>query len=304
MEGTIFDIQRFCVHDGPGIRTTVFFKGCPLKCIWCHNPESQKKKPEIAYYPQKCIFCKACGAVCPQNCHAFTEEQHTFDRHHCVHCGKCTAACSAGALESIGRTETADAVLQEVLRDKAFYKNSDGGLTVSGGEPLMQGAFLIELLKGAKAAGLHTCIETCGFASKEILREVAQYTDLFLFDVKETDDARHKQLTGVPFAPIRKNLNYLNALGAKIILRCPLVPEINVRDAHLQEIARIAAELDQLLEVNVMAYHRLGDGKYDALDINNPLPDHEAMSARQKQDCIDFIAKNIEKITTKKIKVC
>ncbi len=304
MDGNIFDIQRFCVHDGPGIRTTVFFKGCPLRCIWCHNPESQKREVSLAYYDGKCISCGACVQVCPQNCHTFAEKSHLFDRSECARCGQCVAACSVEALELLGRKESADAVLEEVLRDKTFYENSGGGMTVSGGEPLMQGAFLIELLKGAKAEGLHTCIETCGFASKETLREVAKYTDLFLFDIKETDDERHEKLTGVPFAPILENLMLLNALGAKVVLRCPLVPEVNVRDEHLEGIARIAAKLDRLLEVNVLAYHLLGNSKYDALGMENKMSGHEAMTAEQKQFCIDTLSEKIAKLTEKTIKVC
>lgn len=302
MNGTIFDIQRFCVHDGPGIRTTVFFKGCPLHCIWCHNPESQKREPEIAYYPQKCIGCGGCTAVCPEGCHALTEA-HCFDRSRCTVCGKCVDACAADALELLGRNETAEAVLQEVLRDRSFYQNSGGGLTLSGGEPLLQSAFLLELLKGAKAEGLHTCIETCGFAPKEVLREAARYTDLFLFDVKETDDERHQRLIGVPFAPILENLRYLSSLGADIILRCPLIPEVNDREEHLTEIARLAAELT-VREINVMAYHRLGDGKYDAIGTENPFPDHQAMTTAQKQACIDTLTEKLKAITDKEIKVC
>ena len=302
MNGTVFDIQRFCVHDGPGIRTTVFFKGCPLHCIWCHNPESQKKQTEIAYYPQKCICCGGCVAVCPAGCHSLAET-HCFDRTNCTTCGKCVDACTADALELLGRNETAEAVLREVLRDQAFYQNSGGGLTVSGGEPLLQSEFLLALLKGAKTEELHTCIETCGFASKEVLREAAKYTDLFLFDIKETDDARHQELTGVPFTPISENLHYLSSLGASIILRCPLIPGINDREEHLAEIARLAAEL-AVQEVNVMAYHRLGDGKYDAIGTENPFPDHQAMTPAQKQACIDAITERIEAITDRKIKVC
>ena len=179
-----------------------------------------------------------------------------------------------------------------------------GKVDVSGGEPLVQGEFLIELLKGAKEHGLHTCIETCGFGKSEILKEVAKYTDIFLFDIKETDDARHKELTGVPFTPIKENLFLLNSLGAKIVLRCPLVPDINTRDEHYHEIAKIASELDNLLEVNVMAYHLLGNSKYDALEMENKMRGHEAMSAEQKAECIKAISQKITEISAKTVKVC
>ena len=304
MEGNIFDIQRFCVHDGPGIRTTVFFKGCPLRCIWCHNPESQKKGVSLAYYEAKCVSCGACVKACPQGCHVFDGEKHVFRRYGCNHCGKCASACSYGAIELLGRKESVSQILGEVIRDKIFYKNSGGGMTVSGGEPLMQGDFLIELLKSAKAQGIHTCIETCGFASKETVAEVAKYTDIFLFDIKETDDERHTALTGVPFTPIKENLMLLNSLGAKIILRCPLVPEVNVRDGHIEGIARIATDIDNLLEVNVIAYHLLGNGKYDALDMENKMLGHAAMTDEQKKECIGKISNKITEISGKTVKVC
>ena len=304
MKGNIFDIQRFCVHDGPGIRTVVFFKGCPLKCIWCHNPESQKADKSLAYYSDKCILCGKCSLVCHENCHKFDGEKHFLDREGCVLCGKCASVCSVNALELLGKSESVENIMLEVEKDSIFYKNSGGGLTVSGGEPLMQREFLAELLKSAKAKGFHTCIETCGFASQDTVTEIAKYTDIFLFDIKETDDARHKKLTGVPFSPILKNLMLLNSLGTKIILRCPLIPDVNTRDEHLANIAQIAASLDNLVEINVMAYHLLGNSKYDALNMNNQLQGHEAMSLEQKNTYIRAISDHVKEIGGNSIKVC
>ncbi len=304
MDGNIFDIQRFCTDDGPGIRTTVFFKGCPLKCIWCHNPESQKSAPAIAYYAHKCISCGACASVCPNGLHILKDGTHTFKREGCTLCGKCVTACLTSSLELIGRRESAEQILAEVMRDAAFYRNSGGGLTVSGGEPLMQSEFLAELLKKAKERGIHTCIETCGYASPSVIREVAKYTDIFLFDIKETDDDRHKALTGVPFAPIYENLLLLDSLGAKIILRCPLVPDINTRDEHISAIAKIAASLEGVLEVNVMAYHLLGNAKYDALNMENKMAGSAAMTEDEKAACIKAISDKIAAISGKRIKVC
>lgn len=305
MEGKIFDIQRFCVHDGPGIRTVVFFKGCPLKCIWCHNPESQKRNKSLAFYSHKCISCGACSAACPNGCHSFVDQQHALNRDGCILCGKCASACSVGAIELLGRRATVEELLSEVMRDSLFYKNSGGGLTVSGGEPLLQSEFLFELLKSAKAQGIHTCVETCGFADSETVTKIAKYTDIFLYDVKESDDDRHKELTGVPFSPILENLMLLNSLGAKIILRCPLIPDVNTREEHIANIAQIASSLDNLLEINVMAYHLLGNDKYDALDMDNKMRGHAAMTVEQKEHYVDLIREHFEKIGGRKIiKVC
>lgn len=304
MEGTIFDIQRFCVHDGPGIRTVVFFKGCPLQCIWCHNPESQKLSTSLAFYSHKCISCGACCEACAENCHSFVNGQHILNRDNCIFCGKCASSCSACALEVLGKKTSVDNIISEVMRDSLFYKNSGGGLTVSGGEPLMQSDFLSELLKCAKAQGIHTCVETCGFASRETIINISQHTDIFLYDIKESDDCRHKELTGIPFTPILDNLMLLNSLGAKIILRCPLIPDVNTRDEHIINIARIASSLENLLEINVMAYHLLGNDKYNALDIENKMRGHTAMTAEQKNQYVDLIREHFEKISGRKIKVC
>ena len=304
MEGNVFDIQRFSVHDGPGIRTTVFLKGCPLSCIWCHNPESQRVCANLAYYSNKCRGCGACVKSCPNGCHSVDDGLHVFNRHGCVDCGKCADACPFGALEVYGHKSTAEEVMAEVLRDKSFYKNSGGGMTVSGGEPLMQGEFLLELLKMAKAEGVHTCIETSGFSSEKTIRAVAEYIDIFLFDIKATEDEKHRELTGVPFAPIKKNLMLLDSLGKKIVLRCPLIPEINTDTAHIKNIAQIATSLENVLEVNVMAYHTLGNGKYEALGMENKMTGHDAMTKDEKISYIEAISNEIKKITDREIKVC
>ena len=304
IEGNIFDIQRFSVHDGPGIRTTVFLKGCPLNCIWCHNPESQRTTDNLAFYESKCVKCGACIEVCPNSVHIINGEKHALDRHGCLSCGKCVEACSYGALEIYGKRETVESIISEVARDKTFYKNSGGGMTVSGGEPLMQGDFLVALLKSAKDEGIHTCIETSGFGSEKVVRSVAEYTDIFLFDVKATNDEKHKKLTGVPFSPIKKNLLLLDSLGKNIVLRCPLVPGINTDEEHIENIAEIAVSLENLLEINVMAYHTLGNGKYDALGMDNKMSGHDAMSKEDKEKYINAISEAIKNKTDKSIKVC
>ena len=302
--GNIFDIQRFSVHDGPGIRTTVFLKGCPLRCLWCHNPESHKAGVNLAYYSNKCSLCGACASVCPNGCHEITDGKHVFSRHGCVSCGKCVEACAFGALELYGMRKSAEEVFSEVIRDKSFYENSGGGMTVSGGEPLMQPDFLVELLKKAKSENVHTCIETSGFAEEETVRRVAEYTDIFLFDIKATDDGRHLALTGVPFTKIKENLFLLDSLGKSIVLRCPLIPEVNTDTAHIENIAKIAVSLENLLEVNVMAYHTLGNGKYDALGMENKMSGKDAMTKDEKERYIAAISEAINRITDKPIKVC
>lgn len=300
--GNIFDIQRFSVHDGPGIRTTVFMKGCPLRCLWCHNPESQPKERSIAYRTEKCVGCGACATVCEH--HKFADGKHTYNRTECLRCGKCTEKCNFDALEAFGREATADEVLSEVLRDKTFYKTSGGGVTFSGGEPFYQSEFLLEMLKKAKAEGLHTCIETCGFTASSAIKEALPYVDLFLFDFKESAPERHKALTGVPLEPILNNLRLIDENGGKTVLRCPIIPSVNLSDEHLDGIAKLAASLTNLTEVNVMAYHTLGNGKYTALDMHNPLPDLPAMTDAKKKECIAKISERIEKLTGRIIKVC
>lgn len=300
--GYIFDIQRFSVHDGPGIRTNVFFKGCPLKCIWCHNPESQSKQADIGYYSDKCLACGACASVC--KLHTVSDGKHDYNRSECVKCGKCTEICPTNALTFFGREATAEEIIAEVMKDKTFYQTSGGGLTVSGGEPLYQPEFLKELLTLAKENRLHTCIETCGFASKETVKAIAPLTDIFLFDYKASDERSHMELTGAPLKPIVDNLIMLDKMGIKTVLRCPLIPNANLTEEHLDGIAKLAASLDNLIEVNVMAYHALGSGKYSALEKNNALSDQPSMTGAEKEELIDKISEKIKKLTDKNITVC
>ena len=293
MEGNIFDVQRFCVHDGPGIRTTVFFKGCPLRCIWCHNPESQSVEPCLSYYPTKCMSCGGCAAVCPNSCHLVDGERHLFRRDRCVGCGECVKACPTDALAISGRRASVEELIAEAERDRTFYKTSGGGLTVSGGEPLAQPEFLTALLRAAKERGIHTCVETCGFASEQTVRAVAEHTDIFLYDIKETDGERHRKLTGVPLEPIMRNLALLDSLGSEVVLRCPLIPDINTREEHLCAIAEIAVAYSCVKAVNVMAYHSLGNSKYDAIGLENRLPKTADMSGEQKAALVKSISDKI-----------
>lgn len=261
IRGSVFNIQRFCVNDGPGIRTTVFFKGCPLRCAWCHNPESQHAAPELLYDVRRCLGCGRCVPVCPEGAHTLTEEGHGFDRTACRSCGACAAVCPGGALEMSGRTVTPDEVLDEVLRDKIFYETSGGGVTFSGGEPLAQPEFLLELLRLSKENGLHTAVETCGWCDAALLNAIAEQTDLFLFDYKLTDPALHEQYTGVSNRRILDNLALLNDRGAKVVLRCPVILGVNDTAAHFTAIGETAEHFAAVDHVELEPYHPLGLNK-------------------------------------------
>ena len=289
-EGTVFNIQKFSVNDGPGIRTTVFLKGCPLDCIWCHNPESKSSKPEIMYDTNKCIGCGACVNLCSENCHIITENKHIFQRANCTSCGKCAEGCMVEALEKAGNVKTVAEVIDEVLKDKAFYENSGGGMTISGGEPMFQFEFTYELLKEAKKQGIHTCIETCGFSKEENYRKIADLVDIFLFDYKETNGVKHKEFTGVDNTLILSNLKMLDSIGAKIILRCPVIPTLNDNVEHFNGIAETANSLKNILEVNIEPYHPLGSGKAQMLSKEYVLKDLTFPENETVEEWIKYIS--------------
>jgi pyruvate formate lyase activating enzyme len=259
MTGVVFDIQRFALHDGPGIRTTVFLKGCPLQCLWCHNPESQAFAPQLAYDAARCTSCAACVEALERGVHALDASPLGDEAD--LHPEACLAACPHGALTVIGREMTVEEVMAEVLRDQSYYGRSGGGLTLSGGEPLAQPSFALALLHAAKAHGLHTCLDTSGAVALRWVAVAAEATDLFLFDYKATDPTEHRRLTGVSNERILGNLDYLYRRGARIVLRCPLVPGVNDPSEHLAGIAALAARYPALEGVEVLPYHDLGRDK-------------------------------------------
>ncbi|AYO29981.1 glycyl-radical enzyme activating protein [Biomaibacter acetigenes] len=265
-EGIIFDIQRYSIHDGPGIRTVVFLKGCPLRCLWCCNPESQLTNPQLSFIQSKCIGCLECIKICPNKAIRFDKEKgFLIDYKLCDMCGRCSDVCYPGARVIIGKKMSVDEVIAEVIKDKSFYNRSNGGVTLSGGEVLLQWGFAKEILKKCKELNINTAIETCGYCKWEYFTEVLEYVDLVLYDLKHLDSAEHKRLTGVDNQLILENAAKVVKKGKEMIIRVPLIPSLNDSKDNIMMLVDFVSTLEKVKEIDLLPYHQLGVSKYNQI---------------------------------------
>ncbi len=262
VSGTIFDISRYCIHDGPGIRTTVFFKGCPLSCWWCHNPEGISREPHLALRPGRCTRCGCCVEACPNDAIVLSGDGAATDPALCRMCFECAAVCPSGAREVVGRTATVDEVMAEIVKDVPFYDESGGGVTFSGGEPLFQPDFLLELLRACGRRDIHRLVETSGYAHPDVLRRIAAETDIFFYDLKHMDSAVHRQYTGAGNELILENLRSLAEDGAGVCVRLPLIPGVNDGRDHIEAVGAFLKSLRRVPRVDLLPYHDVMNSKY------------------------------------------
>jgi pyruvate formate lyase activating enzyme len=269
MKGLITNVQRFSIHDGPGIRTTVFLKGCPLDCFWCHNPEARRMQIEVQVFPERCIACDACLERCREDAHRVEDGRRVFHREVCRACGRCVETCYAEALVLAGCWWDAGALVETLLRDREFYARSGGGVTLSGGEPLLQRAFSLEVLRGCRQEGLHTAIETAAFCPWEDLGELLPWLNLVILDVKLMDDAQHRICTGVSNTPILENARRLAAGPTSLLVRTPIVPGVNDNPEAIAAVAAFIRDFPNLVCYELMPFHRLAEGKYRSLGVED-----------------------------------
>ena len=284
-KGTIFNIQKYSVNDGPGIRTVVFFKGCPLRCRWCSNPESQSAKVQILWDHKKCIHCLHCMQICPVKAISNTDDRIRIDHGKCIGCQKCVRECPGYALTSEGETKDIQEILDVVLQDVAFYEESGGGITLSGGEVMVQPDFAAELLKAAREEGLHTCIETTGFTSKETFSKVIENVDYILMDMKHADPVKHRNGTGVSNEIIIENMKYAISTGKQVLPRIPVIPGFNDTVEDAEKIA------DLLLETGadrcqLLPFHQFGENKYELLGLEY---EYKNENAYHREDLEDYL---------------
>ena len=263
--GILFDIKRFALHDGPGIRTSTFLKGCPLSCLWCHNPESQNEAPELMFWGERCVGCGTCVSACSVGAIAVISEIAQTDRDVCTACGECVTACPRYARLIAGEIWLANRLLTEIEKDLLFYDQSSGGVTISGGEPLAQAPFTISLLTECRERRIHTAVDTCGQGEWKDLGRIARVTNLFLYDVKHMDSARHQELTGVSNERILENLRRLDNEGPTLWIRYPVIPDFNDADADVAALGEFVSHLKAVKAIHLLPFHRGGERKLERL---------------------------------------
>ncbi len=284
VEGIITDVQRYSIHDGPGIRTTVFLKGCNLRCLWCHNPETLNPRPQLQRFLERCIGCGECLHRCPQGAHALVDGQRQFHRERCTGCGRCAETCYAQALVLVGTRKSADEVVREVLRDRPFYASSGGGLTLSGGEPLLQPEFCAVILRLCKDEGIHTALESAGNVGWQALATVLPFTDLLILDLKMMDSRKHRRWTGRPNERILANALRLGREPLRLIVRTPVVPGVNDTAEEIAAIAAFAGQLPNLWYYELLPFHPMAASKYDSLGLACRLREVQSPSRAQMGD--------------------
>lgn len=282
-EGVVFNIQRFSVHDGPGIRTTVFLKGCSLRCFWCHNPESWSMRPELQLFPDLCIGCGRCFRACPLGVHTLDGDRKAYDRERCVSCGACAKTCYAQALVYVGKRMPVDDALDEIRKDYAAYTESGGGVTLSGGEPLLQPEFCRDVLAQCKEEGIHTAVETAAHVNWQNIEMVVPFLDLVMLDIKAMDSARHQAATGQGNTLILTNARKIAQTGLPLIIRTPVIPGVNDTKEEIGAIARFVASLPGVQYWELLPFHKLGEGKFLSLGQSFPAADLQPPSQEQMQ---------------------
>jgi len=287
--GTIFDIVKFSTHDGPGIRTAVYFKGCPLHCWWCHNPEGQLPGAQVVYREERCFRCFSCVKACPNHAIKIIDGIPTIQRDACELAGICVEVCQAKAREMAGKLVKASEVMKEIEKDTVFYDESAGGVTFSGGEPFMQPVFLRSLLEGCNTRRIHTAVETCGFVSTDTVLENAPFVALFLYDLKIMNDAIHRNFTGMSNALILKNLRQLSKVHDHVVVRFPLIPGVNDDASNVSRLGKFVASLGTVKEVDVLPYHELGVEKYKRLGMPNQMPKTQPPSASRIDEVVQVL---------------
>lgn len=293
--GTVINIQKYSVHDGPGIRTTVFLKGCPLRCWWCHNPESQNSKHEIMFFQERCSSCRVCVKRCPKNAIEIKSGYPVINEDKCILCGKCTDFCPNNAREYVGKDMTVQELMKEIIKDQVFYDQSGGGVTFSGGEPLIHVDFLDEVLKQCKARGIHTIVDTSGFAPWEEFEKIADKVDLFLYDIKLMNNEKHLKYINAENVQILENLKKLVEKGCSIYVRMPIIAGVNDDEQHINEAIKFLSNLN-IIQVNLLPYHKMGMDKYRRLKMEYKLSGLEKPSDKRMVEIKDKFEKSHIKV--------